>query len=369
MKVNYLSTYRRENGGFGLPYRFALAVLAAALLNGCSSPAVIVSKTTVKRSDSHQADITDKAEYAKPTTRTGGDAPDAPISRIPSMQTFARTEVTNNNSAITIQPDCLVNVKVNDDPTLDGNYPVNEIGAIELGYAGPVILINMSDKTAARKIKDALDGRYFRDATVQVRILRASYDKVEIGGSVNKPGLIRIGAGDSISLNDALLRAGGLKPSAKGAKIKIVRSGLLSAVAATLKGEEYQLMDEEGKASIPNVYLKNNDMAYVFSSDTEVPAEFGEKDILVLGEVSKPGVYRFSTLEPCSMMHLMFKMNGLPQYANKKAIKVVRQDKEAGETEFTINIEKIMERGDPKDDFALENGDRVIVPARRLQLF
>jgi protein involved in polysaccharide export with SLBB domain len=368
MKVNCLSSYRRENGGFGLPYRFALAVLAAAFLGGCSSPAVVVSKTTVKRSDIHRSDVPAEADYTKTTTRTGGDRPDAPISRIPSMQTFARTPSTNSIS-ITIQPDCLVNVKVNDDPTLDGNYPVNEIGAIELGYVGPVILINMSDKTAARKIKDALDGRYFRDATVQVRILRASYDKVEIGGSVNKPGLIRIGAGDSISLNDALLRAGGLKPSAKGAKIKIVRSGLLSAVAATLKGEEYQLMDDDGKASIPNVYLKNNDMAYVFSSDTEVPAEFGEKDILVLGEVNKPGIYRFSTIEPCTMMHLMFKMNGLPQYANKKAIKVVRQDKESGETEYKINIEKIMERGNPEDDFALENGDRVIVPARRLSIF
>jgi protein involved in polysaccharide export with SLBB domain len=268
-----------------------------------------------------------------------------------------------------IQPDCLVQIKVRDDPTLDGNYSVNEIGAVEFGYVGPVILDNMTDKLAARKIKEVLDARYFRDATVEVRISRASYDKIQVGGAVNKAGLIRIGAGDSISLNDALLRAGGLKSAAKGAKLRIVRGGLLNAVAATMDGEEYSLVSEHGQPSVPEVLLRNNDLAYVFSSDAEAVAEVGEKEILVLGEVTKAGVYRFSMLEPCTIMHLVLKMNGLSEYANKKAVRVIRKTKEGDEEEFKVNVEGILEQGDPEKDFSLENGDRVIVPARRLSIF
>lgn len=120
---------------------------------------------------------------------------------------------------------------------------------------------------------------------------------------------------------------------------------------------------------MPAVFLRNNDVAYVFSSEEDASVEVGEKEIQVFGEVNKPGVYRFSALEPCTMMHLVWKMGGLPPYANQKAVKVIRRDKDGGEEEFKVNVEDIMERGDPEKDFSLQNGDRVVVPARRLQLF
>ena len=252
---------------------------------------------------------------------------------------------------------------------MDGSYHVNEIGAVELGYVGPVILFNKTERDAERKIRDVLKGRDFRNATVKVRILRASYDSVMVSGAVTRPGLIRIGAGDTISLNDALLRSGGLRPSATGSKVRIVRGGLLSAVASSLDGEEYSLVSEDGKPMVPELSLRNNDVIFVFSSNTRVGVEVGEKEILVLGEVGKPGVYRFSQSEPCTIMHLMFKMGGLPPYANKKAVKIVRRDEEGKEKEIKVNVQKILEEGDPEKDVTLENGDRIIVPARRLSLF
>ena len=322
-----------------------------------------------------------KAEY------TSGDEPDSPASDLPGMEpvpgrsvattvsgrsetaTIPRRSATTTKE-ITIQPDCLLQIKVKDDHSLDGNYPVNELGAVELGYVGPVILYNMTARNAAQKIKEILDGRYFRDAVVAVRIMRASYDKIQVSGAVNKPGLIRIGAGDVISLNDALLRAGGVKASAKGAKVRIVRGGLLSALASVLQGEEYPLVQDSEKPIVAAVSLRNNDIAYVFSTEAEASVEVGDKEVLVLGEVSKPGIYRFSGMEPCTMLHLMLKMGGLPPYANQKTVKVIRRNGEGSEEEeFSVNVEQILERGDPQDDFPLQNGDRVLVAARRLILF
>jgi len=120
---------------------------------------------------------------------------------------------------------------------------------------------------------------------------------------------------------------------------------------------------------VPDVSLKNNDVVFVFAGSTPVGVEVGEKEILVLGEVGKPGVYRFPQAEPCTMMHLFFKMGGLPPYANKKAVRIIRRGEDGKETEIKVNVEKILEDGKPEKDVGLENGDRVVVPARRLSLF
>jgi protein involved in polysaccharide export with SLBB domain len=274
---------------------------------------------------------------------------------------------------LTIQPDCLVQISVAEDPALNGSYPVNEIGAVKLGYVGPVILYNKTEAQAAAKIKDILTSRHFRNATVQVRIIRASYDKVRIGGEVVASGLIKIGAGDSISLNDALLRAGGLKPTAKGAKIKVVRNGLRSAVAATADGEVYALTDASGMPAMPEVELRNNDVAFVFipvgDSDTPV-REGGAISIVVLGQLQQPGIYRFKAGQPCSMMYLMFRVAGqMTPYANRKKVIIIRKNDKGWDEETRVNVERLMKDGDPSADVPLQNGDRVVIPKRKISLF
>ena len=69
------------------------------------------------------------------------------------------------------------------------------------------------------------------------------------------------------------------------------------------------------------------------------------------------------------MLHLMFKMGGLPPYANKRGIRILRRSEDGKEEEIKVDVEKILEEGNPEQDVALENGDRVIVPARRISIF
>ena len=300
------------------------------------------------------------------------DAPDQPVSAgmPPRPGTGTQNvEAVAPDRVLTIQPDALIQVTVQEDPSLDGSYIVNELGAIDLGYIGPVILYNQTEQKAAEKIREVLIGRDFRQATVRVRILRASYDKIRVTGAVNRPGMIRVGAGDSISLNDALLRAGGLRPAVRGAQVRVVRDGLLSAVAASMEGDVYPLVNERGEPSVPDVSLRNNDLVTVFSRAQEAAVESGEKQVIVLGEVNRPGVYSFAPGEPCTMLHLLFKMGGLPQYANRRAVEIIRQDSGGREITITVDADRILRFGDPDDDVPLENGDRIRVPARRLSLF
>jgi protein involved in polysaccharide export with SLBB domain len=332
------------------------------LLVGCVQPKAKVDWDAFMRT---------LAEEAKtPPDMTG--MPDEPVSGLPPAPVDPEKAASTTAGLMTIQPDSVVQVHVNEDPGLDGAYEVNELSAIELSYVGPVFLSDMTEDAAATKIKSVLEKRYFNKATVSVRIIRASYDKVAVSGMVSAPGIVKIGSGDRISLNDALLHSGRITASLKGARIRIMRSGMTRVLAPNEEGEIYKFTDEEGQPYMPEVWLWNNDLAVVYNERgprDEAVVEDGTRDILVLGEVREQGVYRFQGAEPCTLMHLVFKIGGLPDFANKKDIRVMRQFDDGTEEEFQVDITELMATGDPDLDFALENGDRIVIPARRASLF
>jgi protein involved in polysaccharide export with SLBB domain len=310
-------------------------------------------------------------------SRVSPDAPEAPVAPPPASSASAAGDIPAGDGDVTIQPDCLLQIRVEEDSALDGSYTVNDIGAIQFGYVGPVMLQNRTEEQAALKIREVLGKRDFRKATVKVRLLRASYDKVQVSGDVQRPSMIRIGAGDSISLSEALLRAGGIRSNARNCVAQIIRGGIISPVPYALEREEYKLVDGDGKATIPEILLRNNDMLDIVSKQqapggnaaTGGQAAGGGVEVIVLGEVSRPGVVRFGAGEPCSMMHLMFKLGPLPLYANKKAVKILRRDPTGLEREIKVNVERLLDNGSPEDDVPLQDGDRIRVPARRLTLF
>lgn len=299
----------------------------------------------------------------------GSDSPDSPESPVSGLPPLSSVEPLAKGMLLTIQKDSVVSVTVKEDPQLNGSYPVNDVGAIGLGYIGPVILLNKTAQEAQLKIKEVLEGRSFKTATVTVEIQRASYDNLLVTGSVNSPGLIKIGAGDTISLNDALLRANGVSVPVGSARIRVVRGGRLSAIAPALSGETYKLVSDSGEPSVPGVVLRNNDVVYVYTEGAAVDKNEKTVTVLVLGEVRRPGFNTFVGSEPATIMNLVFKMGGLPPYANDKAVKIVRRDRQGREAEFAVNVRRIMASGDPDLDVPLEEGDRIIVPARRFTLF
>jgi protein involved in polysaccharide export with SLBB domain len=335
------------------------------LLAGCRSNGVAVRKV------SGQSPVVAAPVEKKVVPPSGGDSPDAPVAGLPALD---EVEPLARGEMITIQRDCQVSVTVKEDPNLNGTYAVNEYGAIQLGYIGPVILINKTEREAEKKIKDTLLSRSFKVATVKVEIQKASYDNVLVTGGVHSGGLIKIGAGDSVSLNDALLRAGGVSVPISTAKVRVIRGGRLSAVALALSGEIHSLTDAEGAPFVPMVQLRNNDVAYVYSEQVagavmDAGTGGSQKTVLVLGEVIRSGFISFSGQESATMMNLVFKMGGFPPYANDKAIKIIRRDKAGNETETVVNARRIMENGDPDLDVPLENGDRIVVGGRRITLF
>jgi polysaccharide export outer membrane protein len=81
-------------------------------------------------------------------------------------------------------------------------------------------------------------------------------------------------------------------------------------------------------------------------------------EILLVGEVAKPGVY--SLVGNNALLQLLTRAGGLTTFSDRHNIRVVRR---AGEkvTEYTVDYDALMD-GDLKQDILLRPGDRVIVP-------
>ncbi len=272
---------------------------------------------------------------------------------------------TRNRGKVTIQPESILHITVEEDPTLSSSYEVNQSSAIQFKYIGLVFLPSMTVEQAAVVIENTLRDRGFRTATVTVKITKASYDTVRVTGAVMEPSNLKIGPGSSVQLGEVLRRAGGLRTQAKGARIKIVREGMLSPIGIAGDGEEFVLLNGNGKPEVPLVAVANNDWIHVFGGSEEGQGA-GEKSIYVLGEVGKPGVVTFAANEACTMLHLMFKLGGLPKWADDRNVMLVRRDDGGKEETTKVNVETLLKSGNPEDDVKLENGDRVIVRERRL---
>lgn len=304
------------------------------------------------------------------------DLADLPDQLVPDASIKSTADFMSVARDVTIQPDTVLWVTVEEDPSLNGKYLVNEYSAIDFGFVGLVLLNDMTVEMAEAKLRHILEGRYLRKASVSVRIAKASYDRIGVSGLVMTPGLLKIGPGSGISLNDALRRAGGLRPEATLPRVKVIRNGLLSPFGPIAQGEVFPLLSEDGRPIVPSISLANNDLVYVFAQQA-TPAGgtasgvtgLGEKKILLLGEVSRQGVVSFADNEPCTLLYLLFKIGGLPRFAKADSIRIVRRDKDGRETEITANAERLMKDGDPTQDVVLQHNDRIIVPARRINFF
>jgi len=338
-----------------------LPALLVLLMAGCRGP----RQDTDTDWDAFLRDLETERVVQEVRARRSAEA-DVPVAELPPPPegpTVARA------GRVTIQPESVIQVSVREDPGLDGSYRVSDIYSVDLGYVGPVFIRNSTEEEAAAKIKEVLESRFFTTATVSVRILRASYDRVAVRGDVNRPGTINIGSGDRISLNEALLRSGQVSTGIREARLRVVRGGMTSAVAGSLAGEDYRLVDEEGRPHVPRVHLWNNDVVYVYSARDDAVATERPKHVLVLGEVKRRGVYRFEPSAPATMLHLILRMDGFPDFADPSAIRIIRRDADGRQYEFTVDARAILSEGDPDKDVRLENGDRIIVPARRFGLF
>ena len=89
--------------------------------------------------------------------------------------------------------------------------------------------------------------------------------------------------------------------------------------------------------------------------------EYGNKQVFVLGEVSKPGSYPLPTEARLSVLEVITLAGGFSQFAAVDRTRVIRKGKE-GSRSIPVNVSAIMKGGDKSKDIPLEPNDVVYVP-------
>jgi len=312
---------------------------------------------------------------------SSGDVPETPdtVNYDPIIQAANRhVGPLVPGADLKILPGAMIRIIVQEDPKLNGDYQVNDVGAVVLGYIGPVVLINRTAGEAADAIIRILEGRDFRKANVSVEIIRPPVEKVLMRGMVRKPSTVEIGIGEKTTLKELLILVGGVLPSVHKPMAEVFRGGMSSALPFALEPEKYSLVDADGRPSIPYVELRNHDIVNIVSADTvgetnidgNVTSTLQSSDVIMIGEVYRQGPVRFQPGESCTMMKLMFKIGGLPPYANRSKVQIIRRNALTGKDEIIkVDVAELMDTCNPDLDIPLQDGDRVKVFPRRILLF
>lgn len=90
-------------------------------------------------------------------------------------------------------------------------------------------------------------------------------------------------------------------------------------------------------------------------------AEYGNKQVYVLGEVAKPGSYPLPTEAGLTVIEAITLAGGFSQYAAPDRTRIIRK-KPGGSSNIPIDISGVTKRGDKSKDLALEPNDVVYVP-------
>ena len=219
-------------------------------------------------------------------------------------------------------------------------------------------IVNVLGKTPEEASKIIAD-RYrkvtgFREPIVSVQLREVPVQRVFVQGEVLEPKTVVLPYFMDLTLAAVLAEAGGITEDADIAGIKILRR---------LPGGEVKLetVDATGFARPGETFsgppLSSGDNVIVPRAES----------FAVLGEVKRPGIVsrRLSRVPhgvPIRLSHVVATVGGLNPNADRKNIKVIRVDKQ-GDRQTTVCDANEMEKGTPKHDPVLKDGDQIVVPA------
>ena len=94
---------------------------------------------------------------------------------------------------------------------------------------------------------------------------------------------------------------------------------------------------------------------------TVVLSAASQKSFVILGQISRPGTYSFSSQDSVTLVQAIAMAGGLTRIANDKKVIIVRGEEGGGKEEFRENAHDMMEKSTTQQ-FEIKNGDIITVP-------
>lgn len=247
----------------------------------------------------------------------------------------------------------VLSVTVGDEDKLSGEFKVSDEGLIVYPLLGALRVSALTVTEIAKDIRDRLGADYIVSPQVAVYVKEYNSKKVAVLGDITTPGFFTLKQDSSLL---AVLSEAGVPLSNGDMTIMITHADSAptngpdaSPQLPTIVSMEKLLNPWQGEAA---VMAQDGDRIFVRSG--------GRGKVIVSGKVKTSGVVPFS--EGLTVLEAINKAGGLAEFANPKAIRVVRETATGSEVR-DVDLSAVMQ-GDRSRDIALEDGDIIIVPRR-----
>lgn len=244
-----------------------------------------------------------------------------------------------------VGPRDVLEIKVLEDPNINGKAVVNDEGLIILNVLGKVQVSGLTSTQIEAKLKALLEKDILTKATISVQVVEFASKPISVVGAVVRPG--RIGATGNTTLIQAITQAGGLT-AGHGKELYVLRTasnGLSEQVAIDID----ELM-VEGKPEL-NIPLSPNDLVNV-PLDTPI-------NIYVMGEVMRPGKMEFRRSQTPTLLQAIAAAGGPTDRASRNV--VIKRVTDGREQTITVNFRRIIDGG--RNDEVLRDNDTVVLKA------
>jgi len=336
----------------------------------------------------------------------------SPIIKAPSTPAPVTSSRLPVDESYTLGPGDRIQIDVFNVPEYSGENGRQQVlvdGSVNLPLLGKVSVKGMTLSQAANTLT-ARYRRYLKRPLVTVSLLAARPLNVAIAGEVIRPGSYTMtftGAGEGSgtqfpTLTRALQMAGGITQSANIREIQVrrpQRSGAAQVVTVNLR--DFFQTGDLGR----DIALRDGDTIFISTAtnispedatllaDTTIAADTSQPlNILVTGEVERPGAYTVTNVAKTgvagevgeagggggggadastssgsrggrtTVTRALQTAGGIKPLADIRQIQVKRPTRTGTPQVITVNLLKLLQEGDVKQDITLAQGDTIYVP-------
>lgn len=255
----------------------------------------------------------------------------------------------------------VLQISVWQNESLERSVRVRQDGLVTYPPLGDLRAVGLTPEALASRIGEQLFAYTSGATQVTVTVTEFNSQYVVLNGAVGQPG--RYAFEEIPSLLQVIGLAGGTQPGARLSEVRIVRE---------VDGrEEILIVDVNAYLETGDpahlIALRPADIIYVDGSTIGPEAAIpnptvpGSATIAVLGAIARPGNY---AVEPSfHLTEILALAGGLSGNADLRKIKVISREPGGSEVVATIDLEEILEAGDPVR-YPIRPGDALYIQPR-----
>ena len=251
-----------------------------------------------------------------------------------------------------------LNIFVKEQQDMSRVYAVAGDGSIDFGFAGRVVIAELTSDEAARRLESVLEDRYFKEAHVTISIANFVEGDVLVTGAVRAPGSLPFRGDSILTLVEAISRSGGLAENAAGDRVRILRW-------VTGGSMERQSIEVNIRAMLDTMdfskdqYLRPRDIIVVpFRGEEE-----GRNEFLGLGAVKNPGFHPFA--EGLDVIKAVTMMGGVDEFADWSGARILRPKTDGEYSVVPLDLARLFSAADMSMNLPMQPGDIFFVPSIR----